>query len=249
MHGQPVHRASGQQQFRMGADGHADVSQVRVIGGVEGLETGRVDLGRATAAQEAVAETQADLRHGSQGDDHERRDQIVPAVAAHPAKRDLRPRQNHGLGQAFKHERQGRGRVGHGVRAVDDDEPIEFVVFVGDVASDGQPVARTHVGGIEQGRVLADDVFRHFGAGKIRHGGHDAAEVSRFRGIALRSGLHADGPAGVEDADPFFHVALQAVSFQWMNSMISSCSFLPAPRIIMGSPKQKRAGISGRMQP
>ena len=50
--------------FGMWPDGHAYVPEVRIVRGIECLETGGVDLGGAAAAQEPVAEAQADFRDG-----------------------------------------------------------------------------------------------------------------------------------------------------------------------------------------
>ena len=70
------------------------------------------------------------------------RHQILFSVGAQLSDRQLRPREDHRLGEVLQHKRQGRGGEGHGVCAVEDDETVVFVIVVGDDLHDLLPQLR-----------------------------------------------------------------------------------------------------------
>ena len=65
----------------------------------------------------------------------------------------LRAGEDDGLGAVLDEVGQRGGGVGHGVGAVQDDEPVEGVVALADGGGDAQPVARTHVGAVDVHRL------------------------------------------------------------------------------------------------
>ncbi len=82
---------------------------------------------------------------------------MVSPSRASPAT-DLRAGENDGLPKVLQHEGECRGRVAHGVCAMEDNECIERLVVSGDVLGDQRPVLHRHVAGVEERIVLVDAV-------------------------------------------------------------------------------------------
>ena len=74
------------------------------------------------------------------GGDHHRIDEVITAVAAQLAERDLRAGQNDRFVKSLKHERQRGSSIGHRIGAVQDDEAVIHVVAVADLPPDVDPL-------------------------------------------------------------------------------------------------------------
>lgn len=118
------------------ADVDADLGEWGIIERAECVEVFGVDFGGAVAAHQFVLEEDADF-----GDDGgavgmfsggylDGGDEVFLSVGAEHTDGELRTGQDDGLCQVFEHEAEGRGGIGHGVGAVQDDEAVEAVVVV-----------------------------------------------------------------------------------------------------------------------
>ena len=87
-------------------DVDADVRQHRIVRRSKGHQFIRRDLGGTIAAQELARKVQTDLVDPSFGGNDHRVDEVVAAVAAQFAERDLGTGQNDGFAEAFEHERK-----------------------------------------------------------------------------------------------------------------------------------------------
>ena len=155
-------------------------------------------VGPGQGAHRAALDGVGDRPHGLDDIRHE----VLAPIVAHLAKRDLRSRDDHRFAEAGEHEGEGGGRVRHRVGAVQHDEAVVAAIVLGDIARDLHPLARRHVRGVEQGRVLVDRERRDGRIPEFRHRRHLLLKVTRFGTIACASALHPDGAAGVGDVDP-----------------------------------------------
>ena len=130
-------------------------------------------------------------------------DQVVAGVAAQLAQRLLRAGQDDGDGDVVQHVGEGRGRVGQRVGAVGDDHAVDAADAGLDDGGQLLPVLEIQFGAVENegdlhldvgdGRKLGDDLEQ---AGVELVGAqHAAAAVAG----------HADGAAGMDEQDLFFH--------------------------------------------
>ena len=129
------------------------------------------------------------------------RDQIIPSVAAQLVKRDLGAGENHWLFQVFQHERQRRGRVGHGIGPVHDDKTVVVSILLRDQRADLVPLLHGDVRGIQNRRHLLKVPFRHARMPQLGDFVERSLQIARLRRIAVLGRHHADGPAGVDDQD------------------------------------------------
>ena len=134
-------------------DVDADFGQRRVVVGTEGAQGFGAAFGGAVGAEKPVLEIErhfgdlgpvADARSG----DFDGRDEVLAPVGAQHADRNLASGEDHGFGEIFEHEAQGRCRIGHGVGSVQHDEPVVIVVGFHDRIPDAHPIRRTHVGAV-----------------------------------------------------------------------------------------------------
>ena len=171
----------------------------------ECVEAAGVGLDGAVAAQEDPAEADADLGQTLAGRDHQRGQEVAAGVVAGLAHRDLRAGEHHGLGQAFEHERQCRGGVGHGVGAVEHDEAVMGLVVPGDDLTDRVPIPWRHVAAVEQPVELVNHELRHALAAQLRHRPHQLGQQARRRLVAFGASAHADRAAGIDHVDAARH--------------------------------------------
>ena len=188
------------------ADVDACFGQRGIIEGAEGVEILGIYLGGPVAPHQFVFEEDADFGyHGrtvgtAGGGNFDGGDEVLLAVRAQGADGQLRAGQDDRLAQVFQHEAQGRGGIGHGVCAVQDDKAVEaLVVIVYDFDYLG-PHQRLHVRRID-GRVElvgADVVVEPFQFG---HMAKQVVEVEVLQRTGLRILYHADGSACVNKKD------------------------------------------------
>ena len=146
-------------------------------------------------------EVEAHLVDAAGGGDGHGGDEVVPSVAAQLAQGDLGAGVDHGLVQPLQHEGQGGGGVGHGVRAVEHHEAVVVVIPLGDGAADHVPLPHGDVRGVQQGIELHQIPLRHVRVAQLGDGLQRAEEGAGVRGEAVLAGHHADGAAGIDDAD------------------------------------------------
>ena len=189
-------------------DVDANLGQGRIVVGAERVERLGATLGGAVGAEQPVLEverylgycgTSADLGAG----DFDRRDEVFAAVGAQHADGNLAPCEDHGFGEVLEQETQRRGRIGHGVGAVQHDEAVVTGIVVADELRQGDPVVRGHIGRIDHRRhgSHVDVDVEPLERGKLVV---DSAEVERHQGAGFGIGLHADRAAGVDDEDRGF---------------------------------------------
>jgi len=83
-------------------------------------------------------------------------DEIFFSVGPQLPDRQLASCEDHGLGQVFKHERQRRRRIGHGVCPVQNDETVVRFISVSNDSHEFGPMFRCHVAGIDRPFELED---------------------------------------------------------------------------------------------
>ena len=198
-------------------DVDADLGQRRVIVGAEGAQRFGAAFGGAVGPEQAVLEVE---RHfGDDGTavdagsgDFDGRDEVLAAVGAQDADGDLAAGEDHGLGEVFQQETQRRGRIGHRVGAVQDDESVVSGVVVADELGQSEPVCGFDVRGVDHrvDRVDVDIDVEAFQRGELLI---DAAEIERNERSGRRIGLHADGAARVDDQNGGSHI-VYGVLFQ-----------------------------------
>ena len=187
-------------------DVYARVCQRGEVVRAEGIEAFGVDFHGAVAAQQAAFEEDTHLRHhGSPvlilcGGNFDAGQEIFLAVGAQLSDGELRAGDDNGFAEVFEHETQGRGCVGHRVRAVQQHEAVVGIVMVGNDMRHLHPVARFHVAGI-YGRVEGERVNVIIEAFQFGHVVSELLEVEVFERAGLGIFDHADGPARVDDKD------------------------------------------------
>ena len=187
-------------------DADAGLGQGRAVRGGEGVEGFGAELGGPVAPDQDGVEVDGHFRHHRmavrvhrRGDFHGR-DEVLLAVGAGDADRELASREDDRLPEPLQHEAQGRGRIGHRVGPVQDDEAVVVVVPVADQVREPHPQGRLHVGGVDE-RVEGVGVDPD---GELAQFGDflgDLAEVEGFQGLVHRVLFHADGAARVDDQD------------------------------------------------
>ncbi len=189
----------GLEEAFLEGDVDAGLGQGRVVVGLEGVEVLGVDFGAAVAAVEVALEEDADLGDGDQpgGGYLEGADDVLAAVGAQHAQRQLAAGEDDGLAEVLEHEAQGRGGIGHGVGAVEDHEAVVVVVLALDDVGDVDPERGSHVAGVYDvvQRHRVDAVLAAF---ELRHGVVDAVEGKRMQRPVLVL-HHADGAAGINN--------------------------------------------------
>ena len=199
-------------------DVDADFGQRRVVVGAEGAQGFGAAFGGAVGAEKPVLEIErhfgdlgpvADARSG----DFDGRDEVLAPVGAQHADRNLASGEDHGFGEIFEHEAQGRCRIGHGVGSVQHDESVVAGVVVADQAGQGHPVRRLDVRRVDHGRhrVYVDVDVEAFQRGEFVV---DAAEIEGDQRPGGGIGLHADGPARVDDQNGGSHSVFISLMFR-----------------------------------
>lgn len=182
------------------ADVYAGLSQSGVVERPEGVEVFSIDFGGAVAAHQFVFEEDAYFGHDRGavgmlgGGNLDGGDEILLAVGAQGTDGELRSGKDDGLRQVFEHEAEGGGGVGHGVRAMQDDETIEVVVIVIDDFDEFGPEGGFHVRRID-GRVeliRRDAVVEAFQLGDMLK---QVVEVEILKRTGFRIFYHANGSA------------------------------------------------------
>ena len=209
-------------------DVDADFGQRRVVVGTEGAQGFGAAFGGAVGAEKPVLEIErhfgdlgpvADARSG----DFDGRDEVLAPVGAQHADRDLAPGENHRFAEVFEHETQRRGRVGHGVGAVQDYEAVVVGIAFDDDIANAHPVARAHIGAVDvhglhdvelaEARDLGDALGELLtGQG----GGEAVAVLGRCDGAARgdeKDALHAGIPIvfAAAEAESFGSIVAQGV--------------------------------------
>ena len=133
----------------------ARVAEVGIVEGVEGVELLRALLRGSVASDHMAVEVDADLgylwsavRAVGRGQ-FEARHEVLLAVGAQLSDGQLRSREHDRLLQVFEEEGEGRGRIGHRVRAVEYHEAVILFVVLRYHVHHAHPVLRRHVGGVE----------------------------------------------------------------------------------------------------
>ena len=130
-------------------------AQQRRIGRGEAAVVLGVPLAGAHATQQLSAEGDHDFIEGRLGGGGECQFDIAQRVTVLGFQRQLCATDDHRARGALELEGEAGGRPGQGVGALQDDEAIEAVVGVRDLAGDGVPVRRCRGGGVDQLRKLA----------------------------------------------------------------------------------------------
>ncbi len=113
---------------------HSCITQVGIVFRIKGTETIDISLSASVASQQSAREIYAHLwQHGTSLLIHGRgklyaRDEILLTVGAQLSYRELRPSEDYRFGEVFKHKRQSRCRVCHGVGAMQDDKSVVFII-------------------------------------------------------------------------------------------------------------------------
>ncbi|MCY1306413.1 hypothetical protein D9M70_562740 [compost metagenome] len=127
----------------------------------------------------------------------DRAQQVRPGVAAFATRRQHGASQHHGNRQAQQQEGEGRGAVGQGVGAVQQQHAVMAALHrLDDGLAHGQPVGLAHVGAVDQRQQLleAKGRCRALAGQLLAHARLEAAG----RGQAAGTLQHADGAAGIE---------------------------------------------------
>lgn len=95
---------------------------------LEGFEGCRRRFARPIATQQVRTKEHAHLGYIVIRRNHERRDEVVQAVAPRVEDRHLRTGQNDNLAQSLEHKGQGGGSITESIGAVKDHESIETLV-------------------------------------------------------------------------------------------------------------------------
>ena len=111
----------------------------------------------------------------------------------------LRARQDDRLGRALDQIAQGRRGIGHGVRAVADDEAVVPVIARADGPRDLQPVGRAEIRAVEREQLQA----LHPAQRRHRRDEREQLLARQLRHQPLRRLSGRDGPAGADHKDLF----------------------------------------------
>ena len=174
-----------------------------------------------------VAEIQAYLVDVAVGRNHQGGDQIVPPIGTELVQGNLRAGENNRFLQTFQHEGQGRGAVGHGVGAVENDEAVVALVVLFNGVGHPVPLHVGDVGRIQK-RIVFDEIPLRHGIGiQIPNLLQFAGKISLLRLVAVPGRYHADGAAGVNNADSFVHTFLQMFYIINKSNENSSANYTP----------------------
>ena len=146
-----------------GKGGRADIfhqeavlqhGQLRIVDAGEGLQADGARFACTGAENDAAVEHDhhaAQIGHGAA----ERIGQIRLGIRVFKHDGLLRARQDDGLGGILDEIGQRRGCIGHGVRAVGDDEAVIFLIVGADGAGDRQPVRGSHIRRVDGKQLFA----------------------------------------------------------------------------------------------
>ena len=188
----------------MVGDVHAGIDEVGIVERLEGVELLGALLRGAVAPQQMTAEEDAHLRHHRMaflvlGRCYlHRRDQVLLAVGAQLADRQLATGEDDGLRQVLQHVGEGRGGVGHRVGAVQHYEAVVLLVAVGDAVRDVGPSGWRHVAGVD-GRLELIGVDLRVKLFQFGHVVEQMLEVEGLQGARLRVAVHADRTACIDE--------------------------------------------------
>ena len=120
------------------------MGQRGIVVGTESVEVVGIDLAGAVAAQQVVFEKDTHLGYDGLsvllgGSYLDGGDEVLLAIGAQHADRELRAGQDDGFAQVFEHEAQGRGGVRHGVGSMQHYEAVVVGVVVGNRFHDLHP--------------------------------------------------------------------------------------------------------------
>ncbi len=205
-------------------DRDSDLGQRRVVLGGEGVQLFGAPFCRAVRPEQSVLKIYRDLgdlrdtdRQCSIGRTGSRRpgnlqarqrtacgrrdldggDEVLAAVGAKNAYRDLAAREHYRLGEVLEHETESRRGVGHRVGAVEHHETVESGVVVAKSFGQTDPV-----GGSDVRRVYRTETLVVFDLDTQLFQSRDLAlyiaEIERPQRARSRIGNHADGSAGVD---------------------------------------------------
>ena len=133
----------------------------------------------------------------AQHGDFEAREQVVAAVAAQHAKRNLAAGEHYRFAKGpSEHEAQGARAVGHGVGTVEQHKAVVVVARFPKRSGHGSPVIRAQIRGV-LGLPEASAIYLSLEPREVRHVG---AERLRMKGnqAAVALGDHANGSAGIK---------------------------------------------------
>ena len=132
--------------------------------------------------------------------DFDGRNQVLAAVGAQHADRNLASGEYHRLGEVLEHETHGRGGVGHGVRPVQYDESVVARVVVAEQFGERHPVGGRDVRRVDHG-VHGQHVYVYVEPLERGELVVDAAEIERHQRPGFGIVLHADGSARIDNED------------------------------------------------
>ncbi|CDB12075.1 unknown [Bacteroides sp. CAG:633] len=177
-------------------------SQYRIVVRAEGVEVFGIDFGCPVSAHQVVLEEDTYFGHDGAavavaGCGYlDAGQQVFLTVGTQHADGQLRAGQDDGLVQPFEHEAQGRGREGHRIGAVQDDEACILLVVVADDAYQPSPRFGIHVRRVHR-RVELVSVDTE---GKLLEFGHmllELLQIEVLQRARFRILDHSDGSTGV----------------------------------------------------
>ena len=184
-------------------------AQHGVIDGGEGLEALGVGLLSPGAQDDLAVEDDADAGHLRRGG-AEGVLQVDLGVCGVEADGLLGAGEDDGLGAALDEVGEPGGGVGHGVRAVGEDEAVVLLVVLPDAAGHPEPVLGGDVGAVQVQELHAVH------PAELRDGGDMAQKLLRAElgGEAAFRQLRGDGAAGADEQDAFHGGILLYSAFQ-----------------------------------
>lgn len=128
------------------------------VGARKRLEARSRDLCASIPTVQLMMEEQTNLRNHKGPRNDERAQQVIHAIRLERKDGCLGAGEDDGLSEVLHHEGEGRGGIGQGVGAVEDDEAIKEVVVVLDAHGHGVPVVGFDGTGVEKGVELEDAI-------------------------------------------------------------------------------------------
>lgn len=128
------------------------------VGARKRLEARSRDLCASIPTVQLMMEEQTDLGNHKRPRNDERAQQVIHAIRLERKDGCLGAGEDDGLSEVLHHEGEGRGGIGQGVGAVEDDEAVKEVVVVLDAHGHGVPVVGFDGAGVEKGVELEDAI-------------------------------------------------------------------------------------------
>ena len=189
-------------------DMNPNLGQGGEVGARHGLEPFGILLVCTVAAQQFIPEVDDHLAHQGAtlriarvpfGRDLDGGQQVFLSIGPQHPDGQLAAGQHHRLAEVGQHETQGTGGVGHGVRPVEDHEPVIAVAAQVQQAGQLAPAVRGHVAAVDRRERLEFQFCLQ--ALHLRNPIPQVIEVQRLQGARVRILLGADRASGVDKQD------------------------------------------------